>query len=358
MPEEGTARVQGRASPRGVFWVVAALLAAVMLGLAVHQPGINGYYRARFGDMVYGRAYRPYVTRVLVPLLVRGATAVVPPTQRQALSDYGRTEPWLRDTLEGLSWEPEYLAEYLVALALMHGALLGFVASVRALFSELYQAPNWFGDVVSLATLLTLGLGFEYVTYIYDFATVFLFTLGLLLMVRQRWGLFVVVFAVACLNKETAVLLTVVFAIHFFPRKNIARRQFWVLLSAQVGIWVVSRIALAWAFHTSPGGTVELHLSDNLGLLNHRSVHIAMLLVATAALVRYRWREKPKFLRDALWIAALLAPLVVFLGLLDELRAWYEVFPIVALLIAHTAGGLFGVKVTTREPLRHTQSQE
>ncbi|MCD6360165.1 MAG: hypothetical protein J7M38_04810 [Armatimonadetes bacterium] len=357
MSEEGAAPVRGRAPHRIAFWTVAALLAAMMLGLAVRQPGINDYYRARFGDMVYGRAYRPYVSRVLVPLLVRGAAAVVPLAQRQALSEYGRTEPWLRDTLDGLGWEPEYLTEYLVALVLMYGALLGFVASVRALFGELYQAPGWFGDVVSLATLLTLGLGFEYATYIYDFTTVFLFTLGLLLLVHRRWGLFVAVFMVACLNKETAILLTAVFAIHFFRRRDIARRQFRGLLAVQAGVWLVSRSALAWIFHTNPGGTVELHLSDNLWLLHHRFVHIALLLVAIVALTGYRWHEKPEFLRDALWIAALLAPLAVFLGLLDELRAWYEVFPIVALLVAHTAGGLFGVKITTREPLRQIQSQ-
>lgn len=334
---------------RGVCWVLAAVLAAVMLVMAMREPGTNDYERAMFADMIYGRAHRPYVARALVPTVVRTATALVPLACRQALSDYGRTKPWVRGELARLHWEPEYLTEYLLAMVVMYGALLGLVASVRMLFDELYVAPSWFRDAVSLATMLSLGLGFEYCAYIYDFATVFLFALGLLLMVRRQWGVYVGLFALACLNKETTILLTLVFAVHFWRRKDIGRRHFWGLIAAQAGIWLVSRLALGYAFAANPGGTVELHLADNLWLLQHRSFHILALFVATVGLIAYRWREKPEFLRNATWVVAALVPLIAFFGMMDELRAWYEVFPIVGLLIAHTAGGLFGVEVISRQ---------
>ena len=49
-------------------------------GLANMKPGLGG--EDFFGDMVYGRAPQPFVTRVLVPWLIRAAVAVTPPTAR------------------------------------------------------------------------------------------------------------------------------------------------------------------------------------------------------------------------------------------------------------------------------------
>ncbi|HVP40036.1 MAG TPA: hypothetical protein VMS93_12725 [Candidatus Saccharimonadales bacterium] len=47
--------------------LVYAWTAALVLFVFVQHPGVNGYDRAMFGDMVYGRAHQPFVTRPLVP---------------------------------------------------------------------------------------------------------------------------------------------------------------------------------------------------------------------------------------------------------------------------------------------------
>lgn len=53
-------------------------VAVSSLVLFIRNPGMNAYWRARFGDCIYGRAWRPYVTRVLVPVAVRAVTGVLP----------------------------------------------------------------------------------------------------------------------------------------------------------------------------------------------------------------------------------------------------------------------------------------
>jgi hypothetical protein len=61
-----------------------------------------------------------------------------------------------------------------------------------------------------------------------------------------------------------------------------------------------------------------------------------------------KWKAKPEFLKDALWIAVPLLILTFFLGYLDELRDYYEVFPVVFLLIAYNIASIFGIELQTK----------
>jgi len=57
------------------------------------------------------------------------------------------------------------------------------------------------------------------------------------------------------------------------------------------------------------------------------------------------WKDKPDFLKDAVWIVVPLIILSLFMGYLDELRYYYELFPIVFLLITANIGRILGVKI-------------
>ena len=62
-----------------------------------------------------------------------------------------------------------------------------------------------------------------------------------------------------------------------------------------------------------------------------------LLLIAAIAAGTWGWRQKPVLLRHALLV---LAPILLVVGLtvgqLDEIRAYYEVYPVVSLLVADT----------------------
>ena len=56
----------------------------------------------------------------------------------------------------GWVWEEEYWTEYVIALALLFGSLLGFVFALRCFFKGVLLSPGWFADVISLAAVLAL----------------------------------------------------------------------------------------------------------------------------------------------------------------------------------------------------------
>jgi len=80
--------------------------------------------------MVYGRAQKPYVTRVLVPLLVRAVVAITPPEAAQTEADAVRQ----RLVHDGKpEWLDRHPFEFAVARAVLFLLLLGFAFALREL---------------------------------------------------------------------------------------------------------------------------------------------------------------------------------------------------------------------------------
>jgi hypothetical protein len=337
---------------QALFYLALLILAAHVVSVFVHHPFINSYDRARFADMVYGKAHRPFVSRALLPMAVRAIVALIPPGMRRFVNDDLGNAPALRDLLPQLLWEREFLTEYAVACVLMFLALIGFALALGYLIRGVYRAPEGFVMGVQLASLIILPSCFKYGNYLYDFPTLLLFTLGLGLMVRRKWRAYLAVFALACLNKETTILLTMIFWIHFFSGGS-SRGAILRLAAAQFFLFALVKGALSLAFSKNPGSFVEFHLIDhNLALFKHLSLAQAAqalgLVLAVGLLVFRGWRRKPAFLRHALWIMVPLLALALLLGYLDELRDYYEAYPILLLLAAQTLAELRGLQLQDR----------
>ena len=324
-----------------IYTTLTILLVSIVFLVFITKPGINGYSRAMFKDMVYGQAYKPFVYRALLPTMVRLVTAALPSNIHTAIN---------HSDLHFGNWEQEFLAEYLVASILMCASLIGFGFAVKYLFNGLFQAPSWFVDAVSLAAIAGLPPFFKYYNYLYDFPTLFLFTLSLGFMARCKWREFLVLFLLACLNKETAILLTFLFVIYFFNRKNlVSHALFFQLLFYQLGLFFLIRAGIVWIFRNNPGSSLEFHLFDhNLALL-HPPYSLLTLGagLALSLLVFYKWNEKPSFLKSGIWILVLLFIATLFFGFLDELRDYYEVYPILLLLVSHSIGNVTKYRIVT-----------
>ena len=169
---------------------------------------------------------------------------------------------------------------------------------------------------------------------IYDFTILFLFTLELALMNAGRWRAYILLFPVACLVKETTLLLGLVFALHFYG--SLERRKFWALLAGQAAIFLVIRLILTWIFRNNPGSALEFHLLDHYKAFVSQPLFFTLwllMLVFVAGVVGYRWRHKPTFLRHAALATALpLLTLFFAAGGPYELRNLYEAYPAVFLL--------------------------
>ncbi len=332
---------------RVVILLLYLLTTAMVSWVFIIHPGINGYYRAMFPDMVYGKAYKPFVYRTLLPTTVRIATAIVPESIRNKVKLAVRDrEPDRKRTrmMKALGWEAEYICEYLIALAIMFCCFLGFAFMLRYLVRLFYDFPSSVADLAPVGGLLILPVFFKYYSYIYDPATLLLFALALICMVKRRFLLFYIAFGLATLNKETSILLLGVFFIREFRvMRNSALASHLVF---QMLIWVALRVSVMAIFKNNQGSPIEFHLIRNLGIMSSpfELLYFLAVILIFSALIRYRWSEKPIFIRRSLFVT--ITPLILltlFFGFVDELRDYYEAFPFLFLLLLPTIADVFGL---------------
>ncbi len=340
---------------RLVHRFLVLLLCALVCALFVYDPGINDYAPSKFSDMVYGTASRPYVTRTLLPTTVRLLTAAIPESIRAAVSSAVVSAYGEQDLFRLLGWEPQYVIEFLLGLILMLLALWGFTHALRYLLNAVLVVGRRTEEALVVVAVAGLTQFFCYQNYVYDFPMLFLSTLALGLLVRRRWALFLLVFAAACMNKETTILFTLVFGLHFRRPADLPRRTYAALLLTQLGLYGLIRGALWAVFRNNPGGIVEIHVLDhNLPFLGPHPLPALFAWGAFVLLLAQGWADKPRFLKDALWM---LLPLVVaafFFGFVDELRVYYEVYAVVLLLALHSIARVLGIPV---ECLSHDTDQ-
>ena len=336
---------------RIIYRTIIALISFYVLIAFVKLPQINGYKRAMFSEMIDGTAWKPFVYRTLLPTTVRLISEVIPDEVHKTLTEKVESNKSAMLVLEKFKWESEFITEYLVAMVLMYLTLLGFVFAFRKLFDAIYSSPLWFKNIISIILLLAIPAMFQpqYSNYIYDFSSLFLFTLGLLLLRQKKWRYFLILFFISCFNKETVILLTMIFAIHFYKDAEISRKLYYQLIAAQLTIFAAIKILLYILFMNNPGGFIEFHLIDrNYLLFNGYSLTTFVVLLIIFLSIFSKWNEKPKYLKDALWIAVPLLILTLFLGFFDELRDYYEVFPIVVLLISFNIAKILGVEIADK----------
>jgi hypothetical protein len=333
------------------FTLAAALVSAAVflpwLGfdyrLEPRKSAVNDYWKARVPDVVYGRAHRPYVQRLLVPTAIRLVRRGLPrPVLRALRRTVSGAPVFLPRKFGVLGWEPEYLTEYVVAIPLLFASLLPFPFALRRLFRALYDAPRAAFVAPILAVALLPAFFFDRGThYLYDFATLCLFTWALAALAERRWPAFYAVFVLGLLNKETMAVVT--FAFVLTQGGRMSRRRLLAHVVWQGAIVFVVQAAIRTAFRHNPGGSVEWHLVKNLRLLREPPSAVSILLLASALLlVLARFGDKPAFLRRSLVVVAPLLVSSLFLGIYGEIRAFYEAYPIAFLLAFHSTSGALG----------------
>ena len=145
-----------------------------------------------------------------------------------------------------------------------------------------------------------------------------------------------------------------------FRNRYASHRRYWGTLLGLVVVYVTIKSALTWVFHGNPGTFVEFHLHHNIQWLTAGWTFTGLgVFMALAALLLFRWSEKPSFLRVSfLCVLPPLGALALFFGLVDEWRGYYEAYPIAFGLIVHSLlwfNEFFGKVVTpTNQKLQPT----
>lgn len=255
-------------------------------------------------SIIYDGDVKPFVYRYLVPLLIK----------------------WLNFIF------PLRLDVYVVII--LYIFTLGYWFVMYYLYTSFWVNSFY----ANLIILIEVELSFILITVekkIYDMSTVFLFTLCLVLLYRRRMYLFAVLYPIACLNKETTILITLFFIFYFWNRIKLSYWITWIIY--QIFFFGLIRLILMFKFKNSLGGNIELHLNDHFMAYRSKPImtfisFVVILLLCFFVLIG--WKEKPEFLRC---VAVILFPVFFVLyfigGMPFEFRVFAEIFPVLYLLV-------------------------
>jgi hypothetical protein len=281
-------------------------VSAIVIAITAYELR-NDWYSNFGSDYLYKTANslmdRPFVYRALLPLLSQVA-----------------------EQITGIGAE-HWLMTFVVLCA------VGFYFALR--YSIRMFAPTKNFDLLAFLGSELLLLLIIMAPYPYDVSTALTFILCYILLAQERWLLYLALFPLATLNRETTCLLIALFAVWGFLHLPV-----WNYVLAgmyQVFIWLGIRwvTAMAFADHAGSEGYFRLwHNLDVFGRVWWLTLTQFVLLAVIVYLVFRAWRTKPLFLRIAFIV---LFPLQVCLYLLFgeafEIRVFVEVWPVLWLLM-------------------------
>lgn len=153
--------------------------------------------------------------------------------------------------------------------------------------------------------------------------------------------IYLCVFVVATLNRETTILVTVIFAVCLFGRLPWKIWRWWIAL--QVIVFGVIQMAIRVHYADAPGSSIWLRPVENTQLYAEHPIHAwidASIFAVLGLLIFRNWRHKPIFLRTAFLVSApLFVTLFIVAGYAFEYRTFGEIFPL-ALILSMPEGWL------------------
>ncbi len=307
-----------------------------VVGTTSPYTSMNGDPRSKVSDLINGTAHNPFVQRALIPILTRSVNTIVPQSLKSEFSTKLINIPRFHREIERLGWEEEFLPQYLIAFTFVFLSLLGWMFVIRELFGALYQTSLILTNIIPVVAVYCLPVMFHSGThYLYDFPSIFFFTTGLYLIIQRKWVPFYLVYALGCINKETTVLLTVAFALIYF--RNLGKPAFFKHVSTQLLIFSIVKSALMIVYSGNPGKNLEFHFFGNLyNLFFPMTIVTLLFFVIFTILIFYEIKNKPLVLRRTFFLIVPFFALTFTFGVLEEVRAMYEIFSVVFLLLVHT----------------------
>lgn len=327
-----------------IYFILTSIVAACVLLIFLFKPGINDDVHSKFANMINGTAYKPFVYRTLLPTSVKILSLTVPEKIKSSLTQKVQESFLLEKLFKKLRWENELATEYFIASLLMFLSLLGFAYALKYLFKIFYSSSENIMDSISIFGLLCLPPFFMYTSFLYDFTNLLFFTLGLILLIKKRWKVYIPFLMVATLNKETTILFIIIFFIYY--KDKLSSNMFRNLIIIQFVSYLLIKLILSFIFKNNLGTFVEFHLIDhNLRLLSGYNFLMLTSFLVIAILIFHKWKEKPTFLRISFSMIIPLLFLALFMGYIDELRGYYEVYPAFVILIYHSIVRILDIKL-------------
>lgn len=256
--------------------------------------------RYTIAAMVNGTADKPFVTRALVPLFIRGLTLI-----------------------PGMTLD----------LATIIATYIGFMAFVLAfgwLVSSVGLEVKLKYYLVALLGLVPFLFG---ITQIYDIGTLALFPAAIAAMQQRRWMVYLLLFTLACINRETAFLLGLLYLV--LEYRQVGRERWWMPIT-QITIFMVIRYTIAIVFANNPGGPVEYHWAQHIptifAKLDYTAYAVSLISIVLYLAFRHHRDKPPILVTSALVFLPVLTLAYFVVGVPFEFRIFFEVYPVLVLL--------------------------
>ena len=302
-------RIADRSSTTGATIDLIFILASTLLAYQFTHLRINasGFYPPATPDMlVAGAAYLPFQYRALVPWLVRALAQL----------------PWL----QSVSTPKLFLIVEFISTVLLCAAFRRYL--------------SFFFKNKPLNSLLALSLfyvlPFHFIGtfwYPWDIPSLLFFTLGLISLYEQKWQWYYPLFVVATFNRETTYFLSLLYLLTAIGKTS--WRTMALHTSAQLLLWGAIKLLLYRLYLDNPRlgyGLFELQLGKNLNWLREPTVILGFLSLwglLWLPLVLWRHLVQNDFVKRTLLLLPPFFGIMLVVGVIDELRIYGELIPIV-----------------------------
>lgn len=183
---------------------------------------------------------------------------------------------------------------------------IGAYLAMRYLYEAFYEN----GDLPAFLGFQILLLLCLIETKVYDYATAAFFALSLGLLARGKLRIFLILFPVATLNRETTFLLTLFFAVYFFGK--IPKKLYALSLVYQVVVYVSIKEMVQLLFSRNGGQPVYWTFWNVVSVYAHLWQALLILIPIGYLLIR-SWKRVPNFIQVVILV---MVPAQIILHLL------------------------------------------
>ena len=337
--------------PEFLYWGFCVLSALVSAYVMIYALGVSamlrdGPHHTSMLWVIDGTLVRPYIYRTLMTAVSQFIVSITPAFIEESVNslvlsavhtDFGQrfaeNAKWVEYSTKLAT--PQYLYTVIVTVALMYACIVAYSFVLLRIARVCFPKHPLAAYATALAGLVILLPLINAAFKTYDPPTLLLAALCLYFMLLERWKAYLITFIFTCINKETAILQTVVFAMAFHNRMPV--RQFVKLLVMQVAIFACIKMGISLYFVDQPGHVAKYREAWVIAIVSRviEGYHL-MLLVMLCWCLFSRWQEIPHVLRHTLWIFAGLLPVYYLLGYPYEYRVFIDCYPGFTVIACYT----------------------
>ncbi len=323
-------------------------LSQIVVFTFVQYPGLQNVKNWNFKDTILAQAPPPMNYRLLTPLVIRLIHASLPEPFRLETQHSLRKSRFFQHLSRNSRNVTDMEVAYAIFIVVMILCFTGVLTMLARLAHCTLPLNRFHCDVgIPIVFSLLYPILFIYTNYTYDIPNLLFSLMGYWLMLQRRWWLYLTLYPFALLNKESFILMTVIFAILMFGKLE------WRWYLSYLGYQLICFIAIKFVllrvlFNLEPGfhGIFVNMLGANIHWLYRQNIWYFLIgwqqtlyffpnLIYPLLLlaIGYRWRRKNVYLRHAFVVGFTFLTTVNFLmTTFEEWRGYTELFPLVILL--------------------------